>query len=549
MRKIRRQLRSPRESGCDPGPSTPARSLQLAVLCVLLCIGTASAQTAPNSKFGVMGDSIAAGTHATDMCGKRDIIDCVSDLGGRNSREWSYAAGEASWSLASRLGFLPDRVVDASSDGEEWKDALEQARQITTDTEVDTVFIGLGANDVCQARGHDYAGDLELAEAHMDATLQHLSDTLPEGGTVYWSAVPDIVSLYSLMRKRDHNIVFESCQATWDLDDNKVKDGAAADACDHFGNNELCGLLGDGEEAKDLLVQLVLDIWLDSEGVEEGPCGKVLSSRSTDQDRAEALEYLTALNGVMARKAREFSGRNGIRVLFSDHVFRRSSIQPYHLSRFDCYHPGRAGQMYLADEIWEGFMLQGNLFGTEHRPTVYVDEFNQKNYCNEDVTPWAGCWTELNDNGTADGGDVQIDNARLRVRDNARGISRAIPLADQAKTWISFNWRRNNLDRGSDFVAFEVSPDGGQTWIELDRFQGDADDYGLHRGNYYNITRYAGADTQIRFLSAPGLGGQDEVFLDNVTIQSWLDTEEPMPAVLGELVGGRVWRLIPMRKQ
>jgi hypothetical protein len=194
-------------------------------------------------------------------------------------------------------------------------------------------------------------------------------------------------------------------------------------------------------------------------------------------------------------------------------------------------------------------MLQGNLFGTEHRPTVYVDEFNRRDYCNEDVTPWASCWTELNDNGTADGGDVQIDNARLRVRDNSRGISRAIPLADRAKAWVSFNWRRNNLDRGADFVAFEVSPDGGQTWIELDRFQGDADDYGLHRGNYYNITRYAGADTQIRFVSAPGLGGQDEVFLDNVTIQSWLDTEEPMPAVLNELAGGRVWRLIPMRKQ
>ena len=521
----------------------------LAALGVLLAVAPAHAQSVPSGKFGVMGDSIAAGTHATDMCGKRDIIDCVSDLGGRNSREWSYAAGEASWSLASRLGFLPDRVVDASSDGEEWKDALEQAQQITTDTEVDTVFIGLGANDVCQARNHDYTGDLELAEAHMEATLQHLVDTLPEGGTVYWSAVPDIVSLHSLMKQRDHNIVFESCQATWDLDDNKVKDGAAADACDHFGNNELCGLLGDGEEAKDLLVQLILDIWLDSEGVEEGPCGKVLSSRSTEQDRAEALEYLTALNGLMARKAREFSGRNGIRVLFSDHVFRRSVIQPYHLSRFDCYHPGRPGQMYLADEIWEGFMLQGNLFGTEHRPTVYVDEFNQKDYCNEDVTPWEGCWTELNDNGTADGGDIQVDNERLRVRDNSRGISRAIPLADRAKTWISFNWRRNNLDRGSDFVTFEISPDGGQTWVELDRFQGDADDYGLHRGNYYNITRFAGADTQIRFLSAPGLGGQDEVFLDNVTIQSWLDTEEPLPAVLGELAGGRVWRLIPMRKQ
>ena len=68
----------------------------LAALGVLLAVAPAHAQSVPSGKFGVMGDSIAAGTHATDMCGKRDIIDCVSDLGGRNRREWSYAAREAS---------------------------------------------------------------------------------------------------------------------------------------------------------------------------------------------------------------------------------------------------------------------------------------------------------------------------------------------------------------------------------------------------------------------------------------------------------------------
>jgi hypothetical protein len=500
---------------------------------------------APTGKLGVIGDSISAGTHTSDKCERRDIIECVQDLGGAHSPEWSHAAGHESWSIASLLGYSPDRVVDESDDGEEWKDAFDQARRLTEDPEVDTVFINVGANDVCQARGHDYTGGLEQAEAQMDMTLLHLTDSLGPGGTVYWTAVPDVVQLKTLMAGRDHNFVFESCQATWDLDSNKVKDGAAADACDHYFDNTACEFFDGVEEAKDLLVDLLLDQWLGSEGVEEGPCGKVLSSRSTDQDRAEAAQYLEQLNALMARKAREFSGRNGVRVLYNDRVYRESEIQPYHLSRFDCYHPSREGQMYLAGEIWRGFMRQGNAFGTEHRETVYVDEFNEKDYCNQDLTPWADCWIESNDDGKPADGDLRIDGQRLRIRDNGRGISRRVPLGGADRAWVSFNWRRNNLDRADDYVVFEVSPDDGATWVELDRFNGDADDFGLHRGNYYDITAYAGADTQIRFVAAPGLGGQDEVFIDNVSVQAWRDTGIQVPAVLRELLGGRIWRFIP----
>jgi len=520
----------------------------LTLLAMLVTSGPAFAQGTPTGKIGVIGDSMASATNSTDKCDRRDIIQCVEDIGGAHSRGWSYATGTATWSLASMLGFAPDRVVDASDDGEEWKDALLQAQQVTADPEVDTVFIGLGANDVCQARGHDYTGDLELAESYIDATLQFLTDSLPVGGTIYWSGIPNVTRLYDLMASRDHNFVFENCQATWDLDSNKVKDGAAADACDHFFDHDTCNLFEVAEEAKDLLVDILLGQWLDSQGVEEGPCGKVLNSKSTSQDREEALQYLTDLNDLMARKAREYSGRNRIRVLFNDRIFRETdNFKPFQVSRFDCFHPSRAGQMFLAQQIWKGFMLQGNLFGTEHETTMYVDEFNAQNYCNEDQTPWEGCWTEINDDGTATGGDIQIEGSRLRLRDNAREIWRAIPLADADDAWISFNWRRKNLDRGKDYVTFEISPDGGQSWIELDRFKGDADDYGMHRGSDYDISQYADGDTRIRFRAAPGLGGQDEVFFDNVTIQAWDDTGRRVPIVLHDLIGGRVWRYIPAR--
>ena len=524
------------------------RAAALASLVLLVTIPPVFSQTTPTGKLGIIGDSIASATHSSDMCNRFDIVDCINTLGGMQSRDWSYAAGRETWSLASMMGFAPDRVVDESDDGEKWKDAYDQALRITADPEVGTVFIGLGANDVCESRGHDYTGDLERVESHIDAALLQLTDSLPAHGTIYWSGVLDVTRLPEMMAGRDHNIVFENCQATWDLDSNKVKDGAASDACDHFFDNDACNILDRAEEAKDLLVDILLDQWLESEGVDEGPCGKVLSSKSNSQDREEALQFVTDLNELMALKAREYSGRNGVRVLFNDRVFRESDgVQPYHVSRFDCYHPSRAGQMYFAEEIWKGFMLQGNLFGTEHMPTMYVDEFNARDYCNEDLTLWEGCWTEVNDDGLPDGGDVRIVASRLRVRDNSRQIWRAIPLADVDQAWVSFNWRRNDLDRAADYVTFEVSPDGGQTWIELDRFKGDADDFGMHRGTYYDISQYAGSDTQIRFAAAPGLGAQDEVFFDNVTVQAWRNTGRRVPTVLHDLMGGRVWRYIPAR--
>lgn len=515
-------------------------------LALLLCSAPIFVHAEPSGKLGIIGDSIASATNTSDLCNRRDIVECIDDLGGLHSRAWSYTAGAPSWSLASMLGFSPDRIVDVSDDGEEWKDALEQAQAVTEDPEVDTVFIGLGANDVCQARGHDYTGDLELAEAHVDATLNHLTDSLPSGGTIYWTGVLDVTQLHSKMADRDHNIVFENCQATWDLDGNKVKDGAAADACDHFFDGNACNLFEFAEEAKDFLVELFLEQWLDSQGVEEGPCGKILSSDSTSHDRGEALQFTIALNDLMARKAREYSGRNRVRVIYNNKIFAQTKkLQPYHVSRFDCFHPSRVGQEFLAEEIWKGFMLQGNLFGQQQKYTTYVDEFNTRDYCSQEPESWEGCWTEVNDDGTPDGGDVQIEGERLRVRDNAREIWRVIPLTDIDEAWVSFNWRRRNLDRGEDYVTFEISPDGGDSWIELDRFKGDGDDHGMHRGTYYDISDYAGATTRLRFRAAPGLGGRDEVFFDNVTVQAWDDTGIRVPLELYELLGGRVWRHIP----
>ncbi len=501
-----------------------------------------AANAVPQGKIGIIGDSIAAGRHSSEMCQNRDIIDCFQDLGGLNSRDWSYAGGGQSWSIARALGYLPDRVVDASDGGEEWKDAFGQAERIMADPEVETVFIGLGANDVCQPRGHDYSGDLELVSSRIDETLDYLTTQLPSGGSIYWSGVPDVVQMRDLMRNRDHNIVFNSCQATWDLDGNEVKEGVAEDACDHFFSNDFCQSAGGQGQAVNLLMEFLLEGWLEIQGVDEGPCGKILHSGSTDLDRSEAQNFTAELNRLMARKAREWSGRNGIHVYYNDRLYYASAtVQPHHLSRFDCFHPSRSGQMKFAYEIWSGFN-----HGDEQVKGVFIDEFDSADYCTQELTDWGSCWVETNDDGLATSGDIQIAGEVLGMRRESKVISRAVDLGPVDQAWISFNRRRDDLDHLSDFVEFQISPDAGQTWNRLHQFAGEATDFGLHRGDYYDVSQYATADTLIRFVSSDGMGGNDRLFFDNIKINAWNSGDLPNAPVYGELLLGESWQTVPV---
>lgn len=469
-------------------------------------------------KLGIIGPSLAAGTHASQMCENADTFDCIRDVLGVHSRDWSHAGGEKSWSIASLLGFDQSHIIDVSDDGAEWKDALEQAQQIMLDPQVEAVYIILGGNNVCARQGHNYAGDLDAISGHIDATLLFLTDSLPAGGHIYWSGVVDVTQLRRVMANRDHNYWFEDCQAFWDLNGEKIKDSAAEGICDHFFDNRACQAASVQEEAKDRAMELFLDRLLDRETVEEGPCGKVLSSKSTEQDVEEARQFTLALNALMADKAQEFDGRNGITIHFSNNLYSASArLKPYHVSRLDCFHPNRTGQHLIATEVWRGFNSQ---IGSSRK--VFFDELDNQDYCSQEFTSWETCWTET---GREDAGplagDVQINLGELRIRDNDKGITRGLDLEGSEETWVSFTYRREELDREADYVSFDVSPDAGQTWVEIDRFQGDADDYSMHRGYYYDISPWATERTMLRLLSSSGLGADDRVYFDNFKVMSW----------------------------
>jgi hypothetical protein len=157
------------------------------------------------------------------------------------------------------------------------------------------------------------------------------------------------------------------------------------------------------------------------------------------------------LNKLLADRAEQFNGRNGVSVGFNWNVYDRSStIAPFHISRLDCYHPSRAGQMWLAMLIRQGWE-------PAYAPTarIFHDGLDSKDYCLQEFTTWPGCWLDPQD-GDPLSGDVQITDGKLMVRDNNTLVSRpfdlsALPLGTDM--WLRFQSSRNL--GGSEKVLFD----------------------------------------------------------------------------------------------
>jgi hypothetical protein len=387
------------------------------------------------------------------------------------------------------------------------------------------VFIGLGSNDVCAEFGHPYAGDLAAIAQHMDNTLTYLSDAMAgrPGAAVYLSGTPDIVGFRDLMAARQHDLAFTSCQGLWDLDVGSLRSEARDSLCK--------GELGAACEAlpadlQDELLDLLLNSVLDQNNVDEGPCGRVLSSANGEQQRREAREYNMALNALMADKAVEYDGRNAVRVLFSNALFE-ATLEPYMVSQIDCYHPSRAGQLVIAQAIWQGF------HPTDARTDRYFyDSFDSTDKCGQAFTDWGGCWI---DGGAPAGFDSWIGDdgwyRLLKDTDNnmSHWVERSVgDLSGASALWLSFRHRRTGMDDGGDrvdFLVYDADGDGARPpgWTGIDAFAGPGVDVGVHSGEYYDLSPYLSADLRIRFQTndARSMENGDGLKWDNISLFAW----------------------------
>jgi hypothetical protein len=155
---------------------------------------------------------------------------------------------------------------------------------------------------------------------------------------------------------------------------------------------------------------------------------------------------------------------------------------------------------------------------------TFRDEFKATNFSGSDGSlAWAGNWTEVGESDGASSGDVMVgtdqSNYQLRVQDNDNGGEGAMRQADLSaytSATLSFDYRREGLDDSNDWVAVQVSKNGG-AWVELGRFSGSGTDSSYHAASY-DLTAYIAANVRIRFIGSPDLGKSDAVWFDNVQI-------------------------------
>lgn len=106
------------------------------------------------------------------------------------------------------------------------------------------------------------------------------------------------------------------------------------------------------------------------------------------------------------------------------------------------------------------------------------------------------------------------------VRDDGQTVWREADLGTAGSATLSFDYRRQNLSGSGDYVAVEVSYDGGTNWTELDRFTGTATDTAYTSTSYVLDAGSLSASTRIRFLTpGSGMNNNNEVWFDNIQIQ------------------------------
>ena len=156
---------------------------------------------------------------------------------------------------------------------------------------------------------------------------------------------------------------------------------------------------------------------------------------------------------------------------------------------------------------------------------TFRDEFNAISFSGNDGTrDWTDNWGDVGENDGPDAGDIQVlkdeSDYQLRFKDNdngGSGVWREADLSGAASATLSYVYRRD-LNGSADYTKVEVRDGNTATpWTELTRHQGPAND-GSYQSASHDISSYISDRTQIRILTSPDMGKNEEVFFDNIQI-------------------------------
>lgn len=127
--------------------------------------------------------------------------------------------------------------------------------------------------------------------------------------------------------------------------------------------------------------------------------------------------------------------------------------------------------------------------------TVFSDSF--------EVAEWNNTWTEDAQNDWYRSRQRKVESGRYSAEVdgqavNAQLISSPINLQGRTSATIAFSWLiEKGLDAG-EYVAFDVSTDGGSTWVEKARLRGNQDPENSWRGVTINLSGISGLRLRFR---------------------------------------------------
>ena len=154
--------------------------------------------------------------------------------------------------------------------------------------------------------------------------------------------------------------------------------------------------------------------------------------------------------------------------------------------------------------------------------------FNSRTYTNHDGNlRWLNNWTEEGETTSPTAGYMTItadDVLRLRLSYAGRAIRRNADLSGRSHVMLNYYYRRQSLE-SNEYIKVELSDDGAP-WVEVARhgfINGGANSQTDSSYQYasLDVTPYAGADTAIRFSTAPsGMNEYDYVWVDDISFDT-----------------------------
>ena len=141
--------------------------------------------------------------------------------------------------------------------------------------------------------------------------------------------------------------------------------------------------------------------------------------------------------------------------------------------------------------------------------------------------PWASAWQEMGESDGPGEGNVAVTSfwggalQGLRLQGMQMGAARAFWLAGAQQLHLGIAYRRKDF-ADTDYVALELSQDGGATWQEAVRFAGAATDAEIQYGNY-DLSTYIAREMMLRLVTAPAMSADATFYVDAIDVRPLYD--------------------------